>query len=127
MANPSPKGPVLGKPEVVRFLMQEGFTREVASRAYDVLLLALEEGLRAGRVLYFKRIFKIWPDKMPPRKRWDNWHKRHVFFGEQIVLKIKPLFVLKEEEREQARAGHKIKAGRRRPERKTSAGTRKNV
>lgn len=41
MARAKGKEPVFGKPEVVRFLMQEGFHRDEAARAYDILLLAI--------------------------------------------------------------------------------------
>jgi hypothetical protein len=103
------KESVLGKSEIVTALIEEGFNEDEASRAYEILLDELERGLRDGRTLYFRRIFKIWPKRMPPRRYWDNWNKKHIYFGERVMLKIKPFF-LKDRN---LPTGRKIRAGRR--------------
>jgi hypothetical protein len=54
-------------------------------------------------------MFKVWPARMPPRRYWDNWNKKHIYFGERIMLKIKPFF-LKDRNMPATR---KIRAGRR--------------
>jgi hypothetical protein len=104
------KESVLGKSEIIAALTEEGFDEAEASRAYEIILDELERGLRDGRTLYFRRIFKIWPVRMPPRRRWDNWNKKHIYFGERIALKIKPFF-LKDRNMPENR---KIRAGDRR-------------
>lgn len=103
------KEPVLGKSEVVNALIEEGFNEDEASRAYEIMLDELEKGLRAGRTLFFRRLFKVWPERMPPRRRWDNWHKKHIYFGERIKLKVKAFF-LKDRN---LPTGRKIRAGHR--------------
>ena len=103
------KESVLGKNEITNALVEEGFNEDEASRAYEIILDELERGLRTGRVLYFRRMFKVWPARMPPRRYWDNWNKKHIYFGERIMLKIKPFF-LKDRNMPATR---KIRAGRR--------------
>jgi hypothetical protein len=103
------KESVLGKNEITNALVEEGFDEDEASRAYEIILDELERGLRTGRVLYFRRMFKVWPARMPPRRYWDNWNKKHIYFGERIMLKIKPFF-LKDRNMPATR---KIRAGRR--------------
>lgn len=103
------KESVLSKSEVVNALIEEGFNPDEASRAYELMLDELERALRAGRTLLFRRLFKVWPQRMPPRRYWDNWHKRHIYFGEQIRLKVKS-FYLKDRNMPTDR---KIRAGRR--------------
>jgi hypothetical protein len=100
---------VLGKSEVVAALVEEGFNEDEASRAYEIMLDELERGLRSGRILHFRRLFKVWPERMPPRRYWDNWNKKHIYFGERIMLKVKPFF-LKDRNMPTNR---KIRAGRR--------------
>lgn len=87
------KESVLGKSKIIIALVEEGFQEDEASRAYEIILDELERGLRAGRTLYFRRMFKVWPARMPPRRYWDNWNKKHIYFGERIKLKIKPFFL----------------------------------
>jgi hypothetical protein len=87
----NPKGPHIGKDEIVAALIKEGFNKTEASRAYEIMVDVMVEGLWAERPLFLKRLFKIWTQKMPPRRFWDNWNRRHVYFGERLVLKIKPL------------------------------------
>jgi hypothetical protein len=89
------KNPVLGKREIVQALIDEGFTADESSRSYEIILDTIENGLRNNRTIYFRRLFKVWTAKLPPRKYWDNWNKRHVYFGERTVLKVKP-FLLKD-------------------------------
>jgi len=103
------KESVLGKNKITNALVEEGFNEDEASRAYEIILDELERGLRAGRTLYFRRMFKIWPARMPPRRYWDNWNKKHIYFGERIMLKIKPFF-LKDRNMPATR---KIRAGKR--------------
>jgi hypothetical protein len=103
------KESVLGKSEVVDALVREGFMEHEASRAYELMMDELERALRAGRTLLFRRLFKVWPERMPPRRYWDNWHKKHIYFGERIMLKVKP-FYLKDRNMPTNR---KIRAGRR--------------
>src|ERR1700746_412714 len=87
------KESVRGKSDIISVLVEEGFDEAEASRAYEIILDELERGLRAGRTLYFRRIFKIWPERMPPRRYWDNWNKKHIYFGERIALKVKAFFL----------------------------------
>jgi hypothetical protein len=87
--------PVLGKREIVAALIREGFRADEAGRAYELIMETIGKGLRKGRTVYFRRICKIWTVTRPPRKWWDNWRERYVYFGERTVLKIKP-FLLKE-------------------------------
>jgi len=87
--------PVLGKREIVATLVREGFRADEAGRAYELIMDAIGRGLRKGRTVYFRRICKIWTVIRPPRRYWDNWKERYVYFGERTVLKIKP-FLLKE-------------------------------
>jgi hypothetical protein len=103
------KESVLGKSEVIAALVEEGFNEDEASRAYEIMLDELERGLRAGRTLFFRRLFKVWPERMPPRRYWDNWNKKHIYFGERVMLKVKPFF-LKDRNMPMNR---KIRAGRR--------------
>ena len=103
------KESVLSKTEIVNALVEEGFNEPEASRAYELIMDELEKALRAGRTLYFRRIFKVWPARMPPRRWWDNWNKRYIYFGERVMLKIKPFF-LKDRNMPMNR---KIRAGRR--------------
>ena len=105
----SDKEAVLGKSEIVNALIEEGFNEDEASRAYEIMLDELERGLRSGRTLHFRRLFKVWPERMPPRRYWDNWNKKHIYFGERIMLKVKPFFL---KDRNMP-AGRKIRAGRR--------------
>jgi hypothetical protein len=87
--------PVLGKREIVSVLIREGFRADEAGRAYELIMDTIGKGLRKGRTVYFRRICKIWTVTRPPRRWWDNWKERYVYFGERTVLKIKP-FLLKE-------------------------------
>jgi hypothetical protein len=103
------KKSVLSKSEVVDALVREGFMEHEASRAYELMLDELERALRAGRTLLFRRLFKVWPERMPPRRHWDNWHKKHIYFGERLQLKVKA-FYLKDRNMPTNR---KIRAGRR--------------
>ena len=103
------KESVLAKTEIVAALVSEGFNEPEASRAYELIMDELEKALRAGRTLLFRRLFKVWSERMPPRRYWDNWNKRHIYFGERIRLKIKPFF-LKERNmpmNRKIRAGHR--------------------
>jgi nucleoid DNA-binding protein len=84
---------VLGKREMVQALIIEGFSSDEASRAYETFLETIRKGLRKGRTIYFRRICKLWPVTRPPRKYWDNWNQRYVYFGERKVLKVKPFFL----------------------------------
>ena len=86
--------PVLGKPEIVASLIREGFPPDEAGRAFELIMETIGRGLRKGRTVYFRRICKIWVLTRPPRKWWDNWNQRYIYFGERKVLKIKP-FLLK--------------------------------
>src|ERR1700746_2384200 len=103
------KESVRGKSDIISVLVEEGFSEDEASRAYELILDELERGLRAGRTLYFRRIFKIWPERMPPRRYWDNWNRRHIYFGERVILKIKAFFL---KDRNMP-TGRKIRAGKR--------------
>lgn len=85
--------PVLGKREIVRALINEGFRADEAGRAYETILDVLEAGIRSGRTIYFRRIFKIWPVTMAPRRYWDNWNRKHIYFGERTRLKVKSFFL----------------------------------
>ena len=87
--------PVLGKREIVAALVREGFPADEAGRAYELIMETIGKGLKRGRTIYFRRICKIWPLVRPPRRYWDNWNQRYIYFGERKVLKIKP-FLLKE-------------------------------
>jgi hypothetical protein len=105
------KASVLAKTEIVAALVREGFMEHEASRAYELMLDELERALRAGRTLLFRRLFKIWPERMPPRRHWDNWNKKYIYFGERLQLKVKA-FYLKDRN---LPTGRKIRAGRRAP------------
>jgi hypothetical protein len=105
----SDKESVLGKSEIVAALIEEGFNEPEASRAYEIMLDELEKGLRAGRTLFFRRLFKVWAERMPPRPYWDNWNKKYIYFGERLQLKVKA-FYLKDRNMPTNR---KIRAGRR--------------
>jgi hypothetical protein len=85
--------PMLGKREIVAVLMREGFPVDQAGRAFELILDTIGIGLRKGRTVYFRRICKIWTLTRPPRKWWDNWNQRYIYFGERQVLKIKPLLL----------------------------------
>src|ERR1700741_398586 len=103
------KESVLGKSDIISVLVEEGFSEDEAPRAYELILDELERGLRAGRPLYFRRIFKVWPERMPPRRYWDNWNKKYIYFGERVMLKINPFFL---KDRNMP-TGRKIRAGKR--------------
>ena len=105
----SEKEAILGKSEIVNALVKEGFMEHEASRAYEIMLDELEKGLRSGRALFFRRLFKVWPERMPPRRHWDNWNKKYIFFGERLQLKVKA-FYLKDRNMPTER---KLRAGRR--------------
>jgi hypothetical protein len=106
------KESILSKGEIVNALVEEGFDEDEASRVYELIMDELERALRGGRSLYFRRLFKVWPARMPPRRYWDNWNKRYIYFGERIMLKVKPFFL---KDRNMP-ANRKIRAGRRSPE-----------
>jgi hypothetical protein len=89
------KVPVLGKKEIVQALVNEGFTKDESGRAFEIMLDTIENGLHNNRIVYFKRLFKVYMAVLPPRKHWDQWNRRYIFFGERTVLKVKP-FLLKD-------------------------------
>jgi hypothetical protein len=87
------KPEVIGKREIVKALVDEGFSKDEAGRAYETILDVIGAGLRAGRVLYLRKILKIWTVRRPPRPRWDPFHHRYIYNGETLALRVKSFFL----------------------------------
>lgn len=75
----------------MKALVKVGFTPDEARRAFDTVSERIFEALRADEVVHFRGMFKLWAVMRKPRRYWDNFNHRSIYFGERRGLKVRNL------------------------------------